>query len=188
MILSVLPESSRILRARCLEFNFSEPQFDLAAYAADLEETRAALDALGLSSNQVEVPWEEDGERYRVFALAGEPGIVCVNPRIVELSSAKIRLDEGCVSFPDIVLPVKRSENAKVRFQDITGETHTATFHGMTARVFQHELDHLDGVTFLDRANRVHRDRVLRKREAATRRKSQDRKRELRRLEDAQRR
>jgi peptide deformylase len=60
-----------------------------------------------------------------------------------------------------LLIKVKRPRDIKVRFNGPDGEIYTKTFTGMSARVFQHELDHLDGITMLDRANRYHREAAL---------------------------
>jgi peptide deformylase len=71
--------------------------------------------------------------------------------------------EEGCLSFPDVNLKIKRHKEIRVRFQTPSGNTTSMTFNGLTARVFQHELDHLDGKLFINRAKRVHRDIAMRK-------------------------
>jgi peptide deformylase len=112
---------------------------------------------LGLAANQVGVP-------YRVFAMRGQPqNFVCFNPRIVLPSSEQIILDEGCLSFPGLVVKVKRPRHIRVRFDTPNGDTRTETFIGMSARVFQHELDHLNGLLYFNKANRYHKEIALKK-------------------------
>jgi peptide deformylase len=112
---------------------------------------------LGLAANQVGVP-------YSVFAMRGQPqNYVCFNPRIVQPSAEEIILEEGCLSFPGLVVKVKRPRHIRVRFQLPNGETVTETFIGMTARVFQHEMDHLQGKLYFNRANRYHKEVAMKK-------------------------
>ena len=112
---------------------------------------------LGLAANQVGVP-------YSVFAMRGQPqNYVCFNPRIVQPSAEEIILEEGCLSFPGLVVKVKRPRHIRVRFQLPNGETVTETFIGMTARVFQHEMDHLEGKLYFNRANRYHKEVAIKK-------------------------
>ena len=112
---------------------------------------------LGLAANQVGVP-------YRVFAMRGSPeNFVCFNPRIVQPSAENIILEEGCLSFPGLIVKVKRPKHIRVRFQTPNGDTKTETFIGMTARVFQHELDHLDGRLYFNRANKYHKEIAMKK-------------------------
>jgi len=112
---------------------------------------------LGLAANQVGVP-------YRVFAMRGSPeNFVCFNPRIVQPSAENIILEEGCLSFPGLLVKVKRPKHIRVRFTTPNGDTKTETFIGMTARVFQHELDHLDGRLYFNRANKYHKEIAMKK-------------------------
>lgn len=78
-------------------------------------------------------------------------------------SEEVITLEESCLSFPRLIVKIKRPRHVRVRFQSPTGETVTQQFTGMTARVFQHELDHLNGVLFYTRANRFHREKAFKK-------------------------
>jgi peptide deformylase len=112
---------------------------------------------LGLAANQVGVP-------YRVFAMRGAPeNFVCFNPRIVQAAAENIILEEGCLSFPGLLVKVKRPKHIRVRFQTPNGDTRTETFIGMTARIFQHELDHLDGRLYFNRANKYHKEIAMKK-------------------------
>jgi peptide deformylase len=113
--------------------------------------------ALGLAANQV-------GNPYRIFAMRGSPeNFVCFNPRIIDTSDKQIVLEEGCLSYPNLIVKVKRPESIRVRFNTPNGDTITRQFTGMTSRVFQHEYDHLEGSIFYNKANRVHREQAMRK-------------------------
>ena len=103
-----------------------------------------AYEGLGLSANQVGVP-------YRVFVLWSNPTMVCFNPRIVGYEGSEIYFSEGCLSCPNLYVKIKRPSYVRVRYQKPNGETVTDKLMGMTARIFQHELDHLDGIVFIDR-------------------------------------
>jgi peptide deformylase len=114
------------------------------------------FNGLGLAANQCGLP-------YRVFVLRSQEPLACFNPRIVDTSEGISLMDEGCLSYPHLAIPIKRARSIKVRFQDFKGETHTEIFSGMTARCFQHELDHLDGIDYTKRASTFHLERALRK-------------------------
>ena len=88
--------------------------------------------------------------------MMGEKIIVCFNPKVVDTSSEQLYLEEGCLSFPEFILKVKRPKKIKVRYTEPNGNVETKVFDGMTARVFQHELDHLDGIVYTSRANKIH--------------------------------
>jgi peptide deformylase len=137
-------------------FDFTNPPIDPEQLAVDLVEFMRSQNAIGLAANQLGLP-------YRAFAMEGEPAYVCFNPKIVMPSNEQVFLDEACLTFEKLYVKVKRPRDIKVRFQGPDSEVYTKTFSGMTARIFQHELDHLDGVSMLDRANRIHKEQALNK-------------------------
>lgn len=156
MILQNIEADNPLLRQKTEMFNFADPPTDPIELAKTLYETLMASKFIGLAAPQVGLP-------YRAFALRSHPGIVCFNPRIVDVSSETLLLDEVCMTFPQLAVPVKRPKKIKVRYSEPSGETKTAVFEGMTARYFMHELDHLDGKLYTDDANKFHLDRAKRK-------------------------
>lgn len=78
---------------------------------------------------------------------------IFINPVIVERGEEEIIYKEGCLSFPDIFEEVTRSEKILVRFQDLNFDTSELELNGIKSRIFQHELDHLNGILFIDRIN-----------------------------------
>ena len=78
-------------------------------------------------------------------------------------SDQEVLLEEGCLSFPNLFVKVKRPQHCRVRFTMPNGDTRTDTFTGITARAFQHELDHLDGIVYYTRANDYHREQAFKK-------------------------
>lgn len=111
--------------------------------------TMVKFGGLGLSANQCGLP-------HRVFIMRTIPFIIVFNPRIVDLSAEEIYLEEGCLSFPHLLVKIKRPKSIRVRFEDSYGQTTTEKFTGLTARIFQHETDHLNGIVFTSRANSYH--------------------------------
>lgn len=81
-----------------------------------------------------------------------------INPVILEHSNTKSYDIEGCLSLPKITGRVKRYDHVKVKFTDIQNQTHTQIYKGFDARVIQHEIDHLDGVMFIDIAEEIYED------------------------------
>jgi peptide deformylase len=145
------------LKNKCQDFDFSNSPFDPIEFAQELVKTMYENNGMGLAANQVGYP-------FRVFAMRGHPeNFVCFNPKIVQLSETMVLLEEGCLSYPGLIVKVKRPQHCKVRFTTPNGDTITRQFTGMTARIFQHEFDHLDGIRFYDKANKFHRDQALRK-------------------------
>jgi peptide deformylase len=133
---------------------------DVQELIDDLIETKRAAHGAGLAANQV-------GELRRVAVVEVEPGnprypykppyplTVLVNPRIVSVSPTTIDIDEGCLSVPGKRGTVPRHAEITVEFEDRHGVTEQRTVAGLTAGTFQHEIDHLDGILFLDRATAV---------------------------------
>ena len=156
MILKFVKNDSPILKQRVDLFDFSNPLIDPTELSVNLYETLMSSNYVGLAAPQVGLP-------YRAFALRSQPGIVCFNPRIVDVSEETVVLDEVCLSFPALTLPIKRPKKIKVRYAEPNSIIKTATFDGMTARYFLHELDHLNGMLYTSKANKFHLDRALRK-------------------------
>ena len=137
----LVSENDPILKEVIPEFDFDNPPVDPNAFASSLVETCIKHEGFGLSANQC-------GFRHRVFVVgAGEEYVAFYNPKIVS-SSGSTKLPEGCLSFKNLYLEVERPETIEVEYQDFTGTHKTAKFSGLTARCFQHELDHLNGVCY----------------------------------------
>lgn len=162
MILKLVSSNSPILRRSSEIFNYAVPQCDAIELAKNLYETLMSTKYLGLSAPQVGIP-------CRVFALRTVPGIVCFNPKVVDTSTEEIILDEMCMSYPHLAVPIKRPKKIKVRYFEPNGNVKTEVFEGMTARYFLHELDHLEGMVYTDRANKMHLERALRKKKSLDR-------------------
>lgn len=162
MVLQLVDSNHPLLFTELEDFDFDNPPTDPIELANNLIETMKAHRGLGLSANQCGLP-------YRVFALWSETPLVCFNPRVVDQKSDMVLMEEGCLSYPHLILKVKRPSIVKVRFQDPTGQTKTEKFIGMTARAFLHEHDHLDGISFTSRANKVHLSRALNQQKMLTR-------------------
>jgi peptide deformylase len=145
-------------------FNFQQPSRDPIQFARDLVETMVANGGLGLAAPQV-------GVFERVIAVRGEPMLVMFNPKIVS-EEGSIQLEEGCLSYRGVYIKVARAAAIKVRYTLPNGEVETKRFEGLSARIIQHEIDHLDGVTMFDRAHPFHREQGLRKLKQAKRKKS----------------
>jgi peptide deformylase len=155
-MMELVSGSNPILTSPCADFDFENPPFDPIEFSKELVKFMIDRNGLGLSANQVGTP-------YRVFAMRGAPqNFVCFNPKIISVGEEEIVLEEGCLSFLGLIVKVKRPKNIRVRFNTPNGDVRTEVFHGMSARVFQHEYDHLGGVLFYNRANKFHRDQAFR--------------------------
>ncbi len=138
-LLPLYNEHNPLLSKRMPEVNFSTPPKDLKELAERLIATMNHYGGAGLAANQC-------GVVCRMFVMAG--GIIVINPTILELSNDTTREKEGCLTFPGLILPVVRSTSIKVSFYDLDGQKQEVTYSGATARVFQHEYDHLEGKTY----------------------------------------
>jgi peptide deformylase len=135
------------------------PDADVRALAADLLETLAFADGVGLAAPQIGVsrrviavhPPREDGSAER------EEPRVYVDPEIVEKGGGEETAEEGCLSIPGVYEMVKRSRRVLVRARDVEGHEVEVRAEGIVARILQHEIDHLDGVLFVDRVGPMRR-------------------------------
>lgn len=142
-ILPILTVGDPVLRSKAKQVE----SFDvaLATLAADMHETMAAAPGVGLAAPQV-------GRPIRLFTFdSGEHMGALVNPEIVWFSDETEEAEEGCLSVPGMYFPVARALRVRVHAQDLSGEGVEQEGEGLLARIFQHEIDHLDGILFIDR-------------------------------------
>lgn len=123
----------------------------LKKLSEDMIETMYKEIGCGLAANQV-------GVLDRIFVLdvseKGDEPIVFINPEIIE-KQGKVKSDEGCLSIPGFREIIERSEKVKVKAQDVAGNFFEVEAEGLMSRAIQHELDHLDGVLFVDRLSHL---------------------------------
>ncbi len=124
------------------------------ALAADLLETMHAAKGVGLAANQIGVA------RRVAVVVADDRELVLVNPVIVEAEGEEVA-EEGCLSIPDVFADVGRAERVVVETTDEQGQRQRVAGTGLFARAIQHEIDHLDGILFLDRVGPIKRRRLL---------------------------
>lgn len=125
----------------------------------DLFETMRAAKGVGLAANQVGV-----ARRAAVVDIGDDPPpLVLINPVIVERGDDEETAEEGCLSIPEIFGDVTRSARVVVEALDRDGRKYRAEAHGYKARAIQHEIDHLDGLLFLDHLSAVKRNLLLSK-------------------------
>ena len=125
------------------------------ALIADLFETMRAAGGVGLASNQIGV-----ARRVAVVSVEGAGEHALVNPVIVESTGTQVG-EEGCLSIPEIYGDVERAERVVVEAMDERGERRRVEASGFLARAILHEIDHLDGILFLDRVSPLKRRRLL---------------------------
>ena len=119
----------------------------------------AKYGGLGLSANQIGLP-------YRMFVMGGHPQIEdgkvrsVFNPLINDVSPESINLKEGCLSFPFLFLSIKRPKWCSVKYTNENGEDIEETLHGMSARIFMHENEHMNGYVFTDLVSKLKLERA----------------------------
>jgi peptide deformylase len=153
MIHELVDKHHPILKTELEKFDFQNPPTDPIQLAHDLAETMLDKGGVGIAANQIGLP-------YRAFAMLAEQIIVCFNPILLSASDDSIVLEEGCLSQPNLFVKIKRPQHIRVRYTEPNGNVITEKFGGMTARIFQHELDHLNGMLYTKRANKIHLDQA----------------------------
>jgi len=142
-LLEIKKYPDSVLRGKSEEIKEITPE--IMSLGFDMVETMVASQGLGLAAPQV-------GELKRLIVIEGEekPQIL-INPKILNSGSKTEILEEGCLSFPELFLKIKRPKEIEVEFRNLQGEKIKVKATGMLARVIQHEIDHLDGILILDK-------------------------------------
>jgi peptide deformylase len=155
-VLNVRRYGDPVLRRRANPVDAVTP--DIRRLANDMIDTMYDEVGIGLAAPQV-------GVSMRLMVVGDEEGRgaqVLVNPAITA-QGGTITAEEGCLSLPGIFAQVTRSEWVTLEAHDLEGKPVAITARGLRSRVFQHEIDHLDGVLFIDRLEPVLRDRIKRR-------------------------
>ncbi|ABA06312.1 peptide deformylase [Nitrobacter winogradskyi Nb-255] len=158
----ILPDKQLRLVSRPIETVTPE----IRKLADDMFETMYDAPGIGLAGIQIAQPLrivtmdlarrDEEGEltpRPRVF----------INPEILSASEELSVYEEGCLSIPEYYEAVERPSRVRIRFTDLDGKVHEEDAEGLFATCIQHEIDHLNGVLFVDHLSKLKRDRVMKK-------------------------
>lgn len=137
---------------------------EIRQQAADMIETMYAAPGIGLAANQV-------GKLNRMFVLdtqfrenkESRAAIVMINPEIVWASDEPSVMEEGCLSIPQQFADVERPRSVRVKFIDLYGETKEMLVEDLSSHCVQHELDHLNGVLFIDHLSRLKRNMLMKR-------------------------
>lgn len=154
---------------------------ELKTLVDDMFETMYAAHGIGLAAIQVGEPLrvlvidlqeedpdaepvecDHDGTKHTHQPVINDPRIF-VNPEILDPSEELKTYQEGCLSVPDIFADIDRPARCRVRYQDLDGNTHEEEMTGMLAVCIQHEMDHLNGILFIDHLSRLKRQMALKK-------------------------
>lgn len=152
-ILKIKEYGDSILREKSLPLKEITP--DILNLIKDMAETMYADSGAGLAAPQV-------GVSRRIIVIDGEEDglIALINPIIVKSEGEAVE-EEGCLSIPGIYSDVKRSSKVAVKALNENGDPIEITKEGLPARALQHEIDHLDGILFIDRVGRMERQILL---------------------------
>ena len=154
-------------RLRQISSPVEEDTDEVRELVSDMFETMYAAPGIGLAAIQIGVP-----QRILVIDLqepeeeGGEPvkdPHVFINPEIVQHSDQEVPYTEGCLSVPDQFAEVDRPDQIRARWLDLEGKQHEEELDGLLAVCLQHEMDHLNGVLFIDHLSRLKRDMILKK-------------------------
>ncbi len=149
-MLNILTNPNPILRQKSetiKDVNSAEIQ----ALIPEMTETMLEKDGVGLAAPQI-------GKNIRLIVIRyKDDNIAMINPKIINKSLFKEWDEEGCLSFPHLFGDVKRYKKITVTYLDPSGKEHKLSGEGFLARVIQHEVDHLEGILFVDKARNLHK-------------------------------
>jgi len=158
LICELVKETDPFLREKPEVFNFENPQVDPEKLSTQLIENMIHHKGFGLSANQIGIP-------VTVFAMRmDEHALVVFNPEILEWSEDTTYMREGCLSFPGLWVAIERAKTVAVKFQAHNKEEQAGSMTDLSARIFQHESEHMDGDLFIDKVNKFKLKSAMRKR------------------------
>ena len=149
-----------LLFTKTEKFDFANPQIDPKELFRRMSEAMIKHKGLGLSANQIGIPLS-----VFVFGDPESPNeiIPVFNPVIVDHSTDKMIMNESCLSFPGFFVKVPRYLQIRARFANHHGVVNTIKFENLSARIFQHEFDHLQGMTIIHKLSRLQIERNVKK-------------------------
>lgn len=153
--MNIVTLGNEVLRQRAKEVDRIDGE--TVRFVRDMLETMAAAKGIGLAAPQVGV-----AQRIFVVSIADDVPRVFINPVLKGVSPQTSLYEEGCLSIPGIYADVRRPEMVSVEALDERGKPFQLDAEGLLARVIQHELDHLNGVLFIDHLSELKRKRILR--------------------------
>lgn len=164
-------ENNPILRKKSEEVaDIKSPE--IQGMILDMKETLQKVQGLGLAATQVGNPLRifaidkkaiESQKKSSIFGKITRRKIpeVCINPRVLKLSKEKELMEEGCLSLPGIWGTVERHTGVEIEALDEKGKKFKIKASGLLAQVFQHEIDHLEGILFIDKAVKIAKEKGL---------------------------
>ena len=159
-IRQILTEPNKILREKSL--NVESVDDDLRKLMDDMLETMYAAPGIGLAAIQVGIP-----KRVIVLDISQKEGkkdpMYFVNPEIIDKSKDNSVYEEGCLSVPGQFAEIERPDQCHVKFLDYNGQQREIKATGMLATCIQHEMDHLEGILFIDYLSKLKKSMIIKK-------------------------
>ena len=152
--MKLIKAPDEFLEKKVKDFDFNT--MDAEKISTEMFDIMKKYEGVGLAANQV-------GLDAQIFIMGEDKPMTIINPMITEVSTNKVEMMEGCLSFPGIWVKVKRPKKVTVRWQNMKGETLMQHLDGIESKCFQHELDHIDGVTFDKRVSKLKWDMAKKK-------------------------
>jgi peptide deformylase len=159
-LLPIKVYGEEVLREKSV--NIENLDGEAVQFLDNLKQTMLQARGLGLAANQV-------GKALRAFAIdlsqfdvLAEPKVI-INPEIVQIGGDIMTAEEGCLSFPGLFQNIERQDKVTIKSLNLDGKEYFFQSSGLVARVIQHEIDHLDGVLFIDRMTPAQRTLIKRK-------------------------
>lgn len=147
--LTLYDENLPMLRSKIPEYQESLPNVNMTNLIKRMKMTMKKFGGIGLSANQC-------GIFTRVFVIGTDQfTITCINPKIIESSEEMVKDNEGCLTYPGLYVKIKRPKWIIAEFTNENGELIQQKFEGLTARCFLHELDHMNGIRFVEHVGNV---------------------------------
>ena len=146
MLRSLIPSEDFLLHKKIKKCSYN---LDRSKLSYTLNENMFHHKGVGLSANQI-------GIEERVFVMMidieAQETITCFNPRIIKESKDEVVMEEGCLSYPELYLEISRPSSIIVKYEDENKNVFKERLEGFSARVFQHEYDHMEGIDFTQRS------------------------------------
>jgi len=170
LICELVKEMDSFLKEVPEKFNFENPQVDPEKLQEQLVENMLHHEGYGLSANQIGIP-------VQAFSMMlDEKAMVVFNPEILEWSEETTYIREGCLSFPGLYVAVERARAVAMKFQAYDGEEQGGSLQDMSAKIFQHEMEHMEGKLFIDNVSGFKLKSAMKKRRIYLKRINRNRK------------
>ena len=154
--MKLIKAPDEFLEKKVNDFDFTK--MDAEEISSEMFNIMKKYEGVGLAANQV-------GIDAQIFIMGEDKPMTIINPLVTEVSTNQVEMMEGCLSFPGLFMKVKRPDTVGVKYLDIQQKECIIKLVGFHARVFLHEYDHLQGITFDQRVSKMRLDMAKKKQE-----------------------